>query len=138
MNPTSGSHESGGHGLPESAVEIGCPFGFPVTNSMVVTWIVAIVLIVFARAATRKMTEVPGPAQNLMEWLIESLYGFLESIIGPHLVKRTFWFFATVFIFILAANSISLFPGWARSAGASARTTDSRSSSRSSGAPTPI
>jgi F-type H+-transporting ATPase subunit a len=78
---------------------------------MVVTWIVAMVLIVFARAATRKMTEVPGPAQNLMEWLIESLYGFLESIIGSHLVKRTFWFFATVFIFILAANWISLFPG---------------------------
>ena len=110
-SPAGGSHESGGHGLPESAVEIGRPFGVPVTNSMVVTWIVAIVLIVFARAATRKMTEVPGPAQNLMEWLIESLYGFLESIIGPHLVKRTFWFFATVFIFILAANWISLFPG---------------------------
>ena len=109
--PAGGSHESGGHGLPESAVEIGRPFGFPVTNSMVVTWIAALALIVFARAATRKMTEVPGPAQNLMEWLIESLYGFLESIIGPHLVKRTFWFFATVFIFILAANWISLFPG---------------------------
>ena len=109
--PAGGSQESAGHGLPESAVEIGRPFGFPITNSMVVTWIAAIVLIVFARAATRKMTEVPGPAQNLMEWLVESLYGFLESIIGPHLVKRTFWFFATVFIFILAANWISLFPG---------------------------
>ena len=81
-SPAGGSHESGGHGLPESAVEIGRPFGVPVTNSMVVTWIVAIVLIVFARAATRKMTEVPGPAQNLMEWLIESLYDLLESVIG--------------------------------------------------------
>ena len=109
--PAADSHESAAHGLPESAVEIGRPFGFPVTNSMVVTWIAAIALIVFARAATGKMTEVPGPAQNLMEWLVESLYAFLESIIGPHLVKRTFWFFATVFIFILAANWISLFPG---------------------------
>ena len=58
-SPAGGSHESGGHGLPESAVEIGRPFGVPVTNSMVVTWIVAIVLIVFARAATRKMTRGP-------------------------------------------------------------------------------
>jgi F-type H+-transporting ATPase subunit a len=106
-----GGHDNAGHGLPESAVEIARPLGFPITNSMVVTWIAALVLIVFARAATRKMTEVPGPAQNLMEWLIESLYGFLESIIGPHLVRRTFWFFGTVFIFILAANWISLFPG---------------------------
>jgi F-type H+-transporting ATPase subunit a len=103
--------EGAAHGLPESAVEVARPFGFPISNSMVVTWIVALALIVFAQAATRKMTEVPGGAQNLMEWLVESLYGFLESIIGPHLVKRTFWFFGTVFIFILAANWLSLLPG---------------------------
>ena len=74
-----------------------------------------------------------------MEWLVESLYGFLESIIGPHLVKRTFWFFATVFIFILAANWIGLLPGvgtigWGHRTDARLH----RSTSRSSGAPTPI
>jgi F-type H+-transporting ATPase subunit a len=99
------------HGLSQKAVEIARPFGFPITNSMVVTWIVTAFLIVFAQAATRKMTQVPGGAQNVLEWLVEGLYGLLESIIGSHLVKRTFWFFATVFIFILAANWISLFPG---------------------------
>ena len=46
-----------------------------------------------------------------MEWLVEGLYGFLESIIGPRLVKRTFWFLATVFIFILSANWVGLIPG---------------------------
>jgi F-type H+-transporting ATPase subunit a len=35
----------------------------------------------------------------------------LESIIGAHLVKRTFWFFGTIFLFILAANWIGLVPG---------------------------
>jgi F-type H+-transporting ATPase subunit a len=100
-----------GHGLSQRAVEIARPFGFPITNSMVVTWIVAVALIVFAQAATRKMTQVPGGAQNLFEWLVESLYGLLESVIGPHLVARTFWFFATIFIFILAANWMGLVPG---------------------------
>ena len=99
------------HGLPQKAVEIARPFGFPITNSMVVTWIVAVGLIVFAQVATRRMTQVPGGAQNFLEWLIESLYDLLESIIGAHLVKRTFWFFATIFIFILAANWIGLVPG---------------------------
>jgi F-type H+-transporting ATPase subunit a len=102
---------AGGHGLPQSAVEIGRIAGLPITNSMVVTWIVAIGLIVFAQAATRRMAEVPGGAQNLFEWLIESVYGLLESIIGAHLVRRTFWFFATIFLFILAANWIGLVPG---------------------------
>jgi F-type H+-transporting ATPase subunit a len=97
--------------LSQSAVEIARPFGFPITNSMVVTWIVAIALIVFAQVATRHMTAVPGGAQNFLEWLLESLHDFLESILGRHLLQRTFWFFASVFIFILTANWISLLPG---------------------------
>jgi len=99
------------HGLPQMAVEIARPFGFPITNSMVVTWIVAVGLIVFAQRATRKMTQVPGGAQNLLEWIVESLYALLESIIGRHLVEKTFWFFGTIFIFILATNWVGLVPG---------------------------
>ena len=99
------------HGLSQQAVEIARPLGLPVTNSMVVTWIVAVVLIVFARLATSDMKSVPTGAQNFLEWLVEGLYAFLEGIIGPHLVKRTFWFFATIFIFILSANWIGLIPG---------------------------
>jgi F-type H+-transporting ATPase subunit a len=99
------------HGLPQHAVEIARPFGLPVTNSMVVTWIVAVALIFFARLATWDMKSVPGGAQNFLEWLIEGLYDFLQGIIGSHLVKRTFWFFATIFIFILATNWFGLLPG---------------------------
>ncbi len=99
------------HGLPQKAVEIARPFGFPITNSMVVSWIVAAGLIIFARVTTRDMKQVPSGAQNLLEWLVEGVYQFLESIIGPHLVKRTFWFFATIFIFILSSNWVGLVPG---------------------------
>ncbi len=100
------------HGLSQSAVEIGRVFGLPITNSMLVTWIVAAILIVFARLATRRMHEVPSGAQNFLEWLVESLYTFLEDILGRQLLNRTFWFFGTVFIFILAANWIGLVPGF--------------------------
>ena len=98
-------------GLSQQAQDIARPFGFPITNSMVVTWIVALGLILFARAATRDMKRVPDGAQNLLEWLVGSLYEFLEGLIGSHLVRRTFWFFATIFIFILAANWFGLIPG---------------------------
>jgi F-type H+-transporting ATPase subunit a len=99
------------HRLSQSAVEIARPFGFPITNSMVVTWVVAIGLIVFAQFATRHMKEVPEGSQNFLEWLVESLYGFLEGLLGEPLAKQTFWFFASVFIFILAANWVGLIPG---------------------------
>src|SRR5262245_46761706 len=99
------------HQLSQKAVEIAHPFGFPVTNSMVVTWIVALGLIVFAQVATRHMRQVPDGAQNFLEWLVEGLFGFLEGLLGTKLAKETFWFFATVFIFILAANWVGLIPG---------------------------
>ena len=99
------------HGLSQKAVEIVRVFGFPITNSMLVSWIAALFLIIFAQLATRKMEQIPNGAQNFLEWLIESLYNFLEGLLGKHLVERTFWFFATVFIFILFSNWIGLIPG---------------------------
>jgi F-type H+-transporting ATPase subunit a len=99
------------HGLSQRAVDIARLFGFPVTNSMLVTWIVAVGLIVFAQLATRSMKQVPDGAQNFLEWIIESLYGFLEGIIGARLIRRTFWFFGSIFIFILATNWVGLVPG---------------------------
>src|SRR6476660_6103223 len=103
--------ETAEHGLSEKAIEIARPFGFPITNSMLVTWIAGIGLLLFARLATRNLAQVPGGAQNLLEWLIEGVYNLLESIIGAHLVKKTFWFFATIFLFILVSNWIGLIPG---------------------------
>ena len=109
--PTAPVPEKEEHGLSQKAEEIARFANFSITNSIVVTWIVALGLIVLARIATRNMKPVPGGFQNFFEWLVESLYGFLEGIIGPHLVKRTFWFFATIFIFILATNWMGLLPG---------------------------
>ncbi|PWU17535.1 MAG: ATP synthase F0 subunit A [Verrucomicrobia bacterium] len=109
------------HGLPQHAVHIltiPTPLGpFFLTNSMLVTWIVALGLIAFAQIATRNMKEIPEGAQNFWEWLVEGLHDFLEGIIGHHLVQKTFWFFATIFIFILFANWAGLVPffgnmGW--------------------------
>jgi F-type H+-transporting ATPase subunit a len=99
------------HGLSPKAEEITRIFGFPITNSMIVSWVVALGVIIFAQAATWNMKQIPDGAQNLLEWLVEGLHKFLEGVIGEHLTKRTFWFFATVFIFILCTNWVGLIPG---------------------------
>jgi F-type H+-transporting ATPase subunit a len=104
-----GGHEE--HGLTPDAPRIGRAGSSFVTNSMVVTWTVGLGLILFARYATRKMQLAPAGAQNFLEWLVETLHEFLEGIIGAKLVKRTFWYFATVFIFILFTNWFGLIPG---------------------------
>ena len=106
--PPSGREE---HGLSQKPDEVARIAHFAITNSMIVSWIVALGLIIFAQVATRSMKRVPDGAQNFLEWLVEGLYKFLEGIIGGHLAKKTFWFFATIFIFILAANWMGLIPG---------------------------
>jgi F-type H+-transporting ATPase subunit a len=105
--PAAEEHE----GVPLKPSEIFHIGKFTVTNSMLVTWIVAAGIIVFAQAATRKIKAVPDGKQNFWEWMVESLYNFLESIIGKDLVRITFWFFATIFIFILFVNWFGLIPG---------------------------
>ncbi len=84
---------------------------FAITNSMLVTWIVAAGIIVFAQIATRRIKPIPSGIQNFWEWLVEGLHNFLEGIIGRQLVSKTFWFFATIFIFILFVNWFGLIPG---------------------------
>jgi F-type H+-transporting ATPase subunit a len=98
-------------GLPPNAPDIFSIGPFQVTSSMLVTWIVALGVILFARYATRNIKEVPDSAQNFWEWMVESLYEFLEGVLGSDLVKKTFWFFATIFIFILFTNWFGLLPG---------------------------
>jgi F-type H+-transporting ATPase subunit a len=104
---TAEKHEA----LPLRAAPVFTLGEFTVTNSMLVTWVVAAGIIVFAQTATRKIKPVPTGAQNFWEWMVEGLYNFLESVIGSHLVKKTFWFFATIFIFILFLNWFGLIPG---------------------------
>jgi F-type H+-transporting ATPase subunit a len=106
--PTAGHGEEG---LSARAVDVFQLGPLRITNSMIVTWVVALGLIIFAQVATRHIQAVPSGAQNFWEWLVESLHDFLQDIIGPELVTKTFWFFATIFIFILFTNWMGLIPG---------------------------
>ncbi len=83
----------------------------PISNSVVMVWLAVGLIVLFCRAATRKMTAIPSGFQNFAEWVIESLYDFLAALMGHALTKRTFWFFGTVFFFILVSNYMGLIPG---------------------------
>jgi len=107
----SASGEASEHGLPSKAVIVFNLGPLAITNSMVVTILVTLGIVVFAQLATRKVQSVPSGLQNFAEWMVESLYGFLGEILGDKLVKKTFWFFATIFLFILFTNWFGLIPG---------------------------
>jgi F-type H+-transporting ATPase subunit a len=83
----------------------------PVTNSMVCTWIVALLIIVIVRLTTWKMQEVPTGGQNLMEALIEGWESLMGNVLEPKVVKWVFPLAMTYFIFIVLSNLTDLLPG---------------------------
>jgi F-type H+-transporting ATPase subunit a len=81
------------------------------TNSMLVTIIVTLLIVLWARRSTAKMQLVPQGVQNLFEALVETLYATFEGIVGKHMIPKVFALIATLFIFILTANWFGLVPG---------------------------
>ncbi len=81
------------------------------TNSMLVTIIVTVLVVIWARQSTKKMTLIPSGVQNLFEALVETLYITFEGVVGKHMIPKVFPLVATFFLFILTANWFGLVPG---------------------------
>ncbi len=95
-----------------AAEKIFSLFGLPVTNSMLVAWIVMAFLFILSIAATRKTTLIPHGLQNLFESIFEEIVKLVDSVTGDR--KQSLKFFpliTTIFIFVLVGNWIGLLPG---------------------------
>ena len=84
---------------------------FPITNSILYTWVVAITILVIMRLSTRKMKEVPTGAQNFIEALVGGLRDMCEGLLEPKVARWVFPLVATYFIFIAVSNLMGLLPG---------------------------
>jgi F-type H+-transporting ATPase subunit a len=107
LAPAFAAAEGGHHALPLNAQPLFGPF----TNSTIMVWLAVGLIVLFCQAATRKMALIPSGFQNFAEWVFETLYDFLGGLLGEKLVKRVFWFFGSVFFFILVNNYMGLIPG---------------------------
>jgi F-type H+-transporting ATPase subunit a len=82
----------------------------PITNSMMMAWLAILVLGVFAYFAGRNPQLVPTGAQNLFEAILEPVLSMVENNAG-HYARRIFPLVATLFVFIITANSMNILPG---------------------------
>ena len=95
-----------------SAPEILFHLGpLPVTNSMVTSWVVAVVLIIAIRLAVKKPTLVPSRGQAVVESLVEGVLDLITPIVGKRMAKPTFPLLIGLFTFILIQNWSGLVPG---------------------------
>jgi F-type H+-transporting ATPase subunit a len=85
---------------------------FPVTNSLLMTWIVVALLVLFAFLFRKGLREVPGKLQAGIEWLFEGVLGYMaETLESESLARRFFPLIMTIFIFVLVSNELAFIPG---------------------------
>jgi F-type H+-transporting ATPase subunit a len=96
---------------PEPVFAIG---SYAVSNSILVSWFVMLLLFVLTFLATRNLSLVPGTVQNLLELAVETVMNLVQQTTGGN-EKLTRWFFpfvATFLLFIVTANLLGLIPGF--------------------------
>jgi len=86
---------------------------FPITNTLLVSWITIIVLTFVSILATWKIKLVPSGLQNLFEVIIDFAYTTVSDLAGDKKAKVFFPVVTTFFLFILFSNWIGLLPGFA-------------------------
>ncbi len=88
------------------------PIGdFNLTNTIFSSWIAVAIIFILAYLATRKLGLVPKGLQNFVEAVLSWLLGLVDSIAGPK-GRRFFPLVATIFIFVIVNNWMSLVPGF--------------------------
>ncbi|HEY4300958.1 MAG TPA: F0F1 ATP synthase subunit A, partial [Candidatus Didemnitutus sp.] len=84
---------------------------FPITNSMVTSWVVAVALIVAVRLAIKTPKLVPSRGQAIVESLVSSIYDLVAPIVGRNAIKAAFPVLIGLFTYILIQNWSGLVPG---------------------------
>ncbi len=83
----------------------------PVTNTIITSWIVILLLLIGAAILGGRLKLLPGRVQSAVEMLFEYVFGYVRTSLGSDkLAKRYFPLIATIFVFILTANFFDFLP----------------------------
>jgi len=125
---TSGGQSASGHAAPaashEAATELpnwlvllhdfnpgNAVIGWLEKNQIIVfAWIAGLLFLFVSWLAMRKPKMVPGPFQNAVEWMVESLEDVAGGLLGSHIEKH-FPIIGALFFYILTINLLGILPG---------------------------
>jgi F-type H+-transporting ATPase subunit a len=105
------THESGIH-VALSAEQLGTFLGVPVTNTLITSWVVLVLLIGLTFAFTRKPKLIPGKVQFVLEAIVTAVHDFMrETLENDKVARRYLPLLATLFLFIATSNLLEFVPG---------------------------
>lgn len=83
----------------------------PITDSMVMGWVISILLVLGIRFMVGRPKLVPSTGQAIIENGINAVREIVEPIVGKQLFRPTFPLLVGIFFFILIHNWSGLLPG---------------------------
>jgi F-type H+-transporting ATPase subunit a len=105
------AHTSGIH-VALAAEKIGTFMGIPLTNTLIMSWIVMALLFIFAIVVRSNLKLIPGKFQTFVELLFSYVYDFIETTLeNATWARRIFPLLLTLFLFIALANLLEFTPG---------------------------
>jgi F-type H+-transporting ATPase subunit a len=106
-----GTLHAAGDGVKVTADQITSVVGLPISNSMVTSWIISLLLIIFIKILVGKPQLIPTKGQLILESVIGGIRGIIEPIVGKKVFFPSFWLLSGLFFFILIQNWSGLLPG---------------------------
>jgi F-type H+-transporting ATPase subunit a len=85
---------------------------FQVTNSLLNSWVVVVLLVIFSLVLRKKIKRIPRGLQNAVEIVIEGALNMVDSVTSDRKKsQKVFPFVFAIFVFILLNNWLGLIPG---------------------------
>ena len=79
-------------------------------ETLIMTWIVMSVLILFAVTATKKIAHVPGPLQNIAELIVTTFDDLVRDALDIEGYRKYFPLICALFMFLLLSNWLGIIP----------------------------
>jgi F-type H+-transporting ATPase subunit a len=91
---------------------LGTFFGVPMTNTLITSWVVVVLLAILAIFIGRRLKMVPSRFQVLLEELFGFVYDYIaETLESRDMARRFFPYLTTIFLFVFTSNLIEFTPG---------------------------
>lgn len=83
----------------------------PITNSLLVTWILMLVIVLLGIFIRFGSWVIPNKIQSFLEVIYESSYKFVDDMLGPKITPQVYPLAITLLLFIAIGNLAGLLPG---------------------------
>jgi len=85
---------------------------FPITNSLLTSWVAVFFIILLSLVIRKKTTKIPSIFQSIVETVVEGALNMMDLVTNDrHKSRKVFPVVFTIFVFILVNNWLGLIPG---------------------------